>query len=106
MFHVHMGTDTYGKVKQVGPTAVVTKFAMVSGMPLLPLESYYYAGTGEEEGIPILMTMRKVHGLPLARLNMLSVVIAYARAVSGARQRVTRLFGIVVGPTHRPAYQS
>jgi hypothetical protein len=101
MFHVHMGTDTYGKVKKVGPTAVVTRFAMVSGMPLVPLVSYYYAGTGEEQGIPILFTMRKIHGLPLSRLNILSVVIAYARAVCGALLvvgSIILLMRIVGGP--------
>ncbi len=81
------GTDTYGKVKRVGPTTIVTKFAMLSALPLWPVESYYYAGPGESrtEGIPFISwsTTTAIRGMPLARIDRLSVLMAYIRAVCG-----------------------
>ena len=84
MVAVHAGSDTYGRVKKVGSTPVVTKFGMVSAFPLFPLESYYYAGEGNPQGIPFVYTSKAIYGLPLARLDTLSVLMAYARGIFGA----------------------
>jgi hypothetical protein len=84
MAAVHAGSDTYGKVKKVGATPIVTKFAMVSAFPLYPLESFYFAGESGPEGIPFVYTTKTIYGLPLARVDSLSVAMAYARGIFGA----------------------
>ncbi len=83
MVIVRLGYDTYGKVKTVGLTPVVTRFAMVSAIPIFPRESYYYVGERVPEGIPLVSTAKKINGLPLARLDLLSVIVAYARGFFG-----------------------
>ena len=95
MVAVHAGTDTYGKVKQVGLTPVVTKFAMLSGVPIYPLESLYFAGEGTPEGVPFIYTSTAIYGLPLARLDLLSVIMAYARGVFGLLT-IAGFFGLFV----------
>jgi len=57
---------------------------MVSAFPLFPLESYYYAGEGNPQGIPFVYTSKAIYGLPLARLDTLSVLMAYTRGIFGA----------------------
>jgi hypothetical protein len=88
MVTVVVGSDTYGSVKKVGPTPVVTRFEMFSGVPLIPEESYYFVGFGETtwEGIPLLFHRRttEVHGIPLALLDGPSVLMAYFRGLCGA----------------------
>ncbi len=88
MYHVHIGSDTYGRVKKVGSMPIVTKFFMVSLFPVLPLESFYLIRLGEStsEGIPFIARAHwaNIKGIPLARVNKLSVVMAYARGVLGA----------------------
>ncbi|HEY3964726.1 MAG TPA: hypothetical protein VGM05_09270 [Planctomycetaceae bacterium] len=84
MVAVHAGSDTYGNVKKIGDTPIVTKFAMVSAFPLYPLESFYFAGEGNPKGIPFIFTSKAIYGLPLARLDSLSVIMAYARGIFGA----------------------
>lgn len=85
MIHVVVGTDSYGRVKAVGKTAVVTTFSMVQSLPFGPLESYSVWGpaTSETEGVPFFAQVRKVTlcGVPLARVDRTSVAFAYARAV-------------------------
>lgn len=87
MVAVHVGTDTYGRVKRVGATSVVTKFAMIYAFPLIPRESYYMSGAVETttEGIPFVFTTQttRFQGLPLARLDGLSVAMAYLRGLFG-----------------------
>ena len=73
MYYIKIGTDTYGRVKAVSGTSIVTKFAMVNFLPLYPLESYYSFGTGE----------KKSQGVPLTRLDYASVAVAYLRGVFG-----------------------
>lgn len=81
------GTDTYGAVRKVGTTPIVTRFAMLQFIPLIPLESYYLARHGKERysGVPLIFseTSRSIHGLKLARVNRLSVLVAYIRAIGG-----------------------
>jgi hypothetical protein len=85
MIHVVGGTDTYGRVKAVGKTAIVTTFRMVQMLPVEPLESYYVWEpiTSETVGVPFLAHVQKVvvRGVPLARLDRTSVALAYVRAV-------------------------
>ena len=86
--HVVVGTDTYGRVKAVDKTAIVTMFSMVQLMPVGPIESYYVWGpaTSETSGVPFLAFVRsvKLRGLPLARVDRTSVAFAYVRAALAA----------------------
>ncbi len=88
MIHVHAGTDTFGRVKAVAGTAIVTKFAMFQFLPVFPLKSYYFIGKGPttKYGIPFFASTHEasIVGLPLASLDVASVVMAYLRAVAGA----------------------
>lgn len=49
MVPVVVGTDSYGRVKCVGKTPIVTRFEMLQMFPLRPIESMYFCGMGEEE---------------------------------------------------------
>jgi hypothetical protein len=86
--HGVAGSDTYGRVKTVGATPVVTKFAMLQGLPLFPLASFYYAGAGRRQsaGVPFVFGVENsaIAGLPLARVDRLSVAMAYFRGLCGA----------------------
>jgi hypothetical protein len=86
MIHVIAGTETYGAVRKVNSTPVVTRFAMLQLLPVYPLESYYLArlGTETRQGIPLIAShsTRDIHGLRLARLDRLSVMMAYVRALA------------------------
>jgi hypothetical protein len=88
MVHVSAGTDTYGRVKTVSGTSIVTKFAMLQFLPFYPLQSFYFIGTGptERTGVPFLASWTSVaiRGIPLATVDTTSVAIAYARGVFGA----------------------
>jgi hypothetical protein len=88
MFHVHIGSDAYGRVKQVGSTPIITKFFMVSMFPVVPLESFYLIRLGEStsEGVPFIAQAhwKKIKGIPLAQIDKLSVAMAYTRGVLGA----------------------
>lgn len=85
---VSFGSDTYGRVKSVNGTAIVTKFFMLNGFPVYPLASFYFVGQSmvESSEIPFLGSIEKieVNGLPLTRLDRTSVVIAYARGLFAA----------------------
>ncbi len=88
MYHVSVGSDTYGRVKKLGATSIVTRFGMVSGLPVFPLESFYLIRLGHltSKGIPFIAQVhsRLIEGIPLARLDLLSVVMAYGRGLLGA----------------------
>ncbi len=88
MVTVVAGSETYGAVRKVGSTPVVTKFVMLQLIPLFPLESYYLARLGKESirGIPLVASQssRSIVGLRLARVDRLSVVMAYIRFVAAA----------------------
>lgn len=85
---ISAGSDTYGRVKNVDGTPVVTKFVMLSAFPVMPIESFYFAGFRGREftGVPVLAWIEttKFSGLPLARIDKLSVLMAYFRAFCGA----------------------
>lgn len=87
MITVVAGTETYGAVRKVASTPIVTKFAMLQFIPLYPLESYYLKRLGKDSfrGIPLIAsaTSRSIVGLRLARVDRLSVAIAYVRAFAG-----------------------
>lgn len=83
--HATAGTDTYGKVKTVLRTPVVTEFTMLQFLPLYPVRSYYFFSTAKAKtgGVPFFLSTHtaKVHGIPLVRVDKASVVMAYLRAV-------------------------
>jgi hypothetical protein len=85
MHHILVGTFAYGRVKKVGSTPIVTRFFMVSGIPVFPLESWYFIRIVAtiSDGVPFIAQNRsmEIEGIPLARLDKLSIAIAYARAV-------------------------
>lgn len=88
MMHVVVGTDTYGRVKTVDKTAIVTEFWMVQMLPFVPLKSYYVWGpaTSEIQGVSLLAPARSVErrGIPLARVDRISVAFAYVRGALAA----------------------
>jgi hypothetical protein len=85
---VTVGSDTYGKTQVVDGTPIVTKFAMVSFLPVWPLQSIYFAGLGKQTGtmIPFVVgsTSQQIIGIPMARLHTQSVCLAVARGIAGA----------------------
>lgn len=97
MIVVTIGADSYGRVKSVDGTPVVTKFGMLSGLPIWPICSYYrYGGDMRSlSGIPLVFHLENVlvHGLPLSRIDRLSVAMAYLRGLAGAMI----LFGSMAG---------
>lgn len=88
MVTVSAGTDTYGRVKSVCGTPIVTKFAMLQALPLYPLQSFYFVGTGRSEivGVPFIASSQSeaIHGISLSHVDTTSVVMAYARGIFGA----------------------
>lgn len=84
---VHLGFETYGKVKRVGNTYIRTRFFMISGLPIWPRESYFATKKSKSSsvGIPFVMgySTSEACGIPLARLDRASVVMAYLRGVFG-----------------------
>ncbi len=85
---VTAGTDVYGAVRRVDRTPIVTKFAMLQLLPIWPIESYYLSRTGKKSGlmIPLLggHTKTPIVGLRLARVDKLSVLMSYVRALAAA----------------------
>ena len=79
MLHVHIAADTFGRVKTVGGTSVVTRFWGVQMIPLLPTASYYVPATATEhaDGVPCV-------AIPLARVDLTSTSMAYLRGLCGA----------------------
>ena len=82
---MHCDLETYGKVKVVGGTPIVTKFFMVNLFPVYPLQSYYFSHVNKEamDEVPFLGFRLSISGIPLARIDRTSVVIAYLRGVCG-----------------------
>ena len=79
------GTDTYGRVKKISGTPIVTKFAMLQSLPVFPLVSYYFIGLGPTQvtGFPLLggSEYTPIIGIPLKSVDKTSVLMAYARAL-------------------------
>jgi len=102
------GTETYGRVKAVDGTPVVTKFAMLQLLPLWPLESFYRTGKGKSTstGIPFFASSRTetIRGIPLARIDKTSALIAYIRAICApfAIVGVVLLVTVLVSSVGRP----
>jgi hypothetical protein len=90
-----VGVDTFGRVKQVGNTPIVTRFFMLSWLPIWPLQSYYRTGEDvvRHEGVPFLFHSQtvEINGIPLRRIDRLTVVMAYLRAFAA----VLTLFGSI-----------
>jgi hypothetical protein len=61
---------------------------MLSAIPIIPLESFYFVRFGETNsvGIPFLVQTHttEIEGIPLAHVDKLSVVMAYARGIFAA----------------------
>lgn len=85
MTSISVGTDTYGRVKAVSGTPVVTRFAMLQFLPVYPLQSFYFvkAGPSSATKIPFLgrTYFASVVGIPLSSLDPASVAMAYVRAI-------------------------
>jgi hypothetical protein len=100
MISVTAGTDTYGAVRKVRKTPIVTKFAMLELFPIFPIESYYLSHLGQisHEGIPLIYaeTSRSIVGYRLARVDRLSAVVTYVRAI-GAAFAVVGSIGLIFG---------
>jgi hypothetical protein len=83
MVTVIAGTDTYGKIKKVGTTPIVTKFRMLWYFPIVPVASFYFAGIQHTatEGVPLGLRHETsvIHGIALARVDKFSVLIAFVR---------------------------
>lgn len=81
--HMTIGSDTYGRVKSINGVPVITKFGMFNFLPIFPIASFYYLGnlTQRSQGIPLLAssTTTTFSGLQLAKLDKLSVTLAYVR---------------------------
>lgn len=84
MITISAGTDTYGRVKSVHGTPIVTKFAMLQFIPLFPLESIYLTGAGSVSNavIPFVASFQSVEtqGIRLANTDRTSVLMAYVRS--------------------------
>ncbi|MFO0944029.1 MAG: hypothetical protein U0930_25105 [Pirellulales bacterium] len=85
---MQVGSDTYGSVKKIKGTPIVTSFVMLQMLPVYPRKSYYYLGEGQRsfEGIPFFAEheKRQFFGIPLASIDRASVVLAYVRGLCGA----------------------
>lgn len=85
MVTVAVGTDTFGRVKTVRGTPIVTKFATLQFLPVYPLQSFYYISSGPTEsiGVPFIGSVQSagIQGIQLANIDRTSVLIAYIRSV-------------------------
>jgi hypothetical protein len=85
LMYVSAGTKFYGLVKKVGDVSIVTRFIMFQEMPVFPLESHYLIGEERTEtsGVPFLAATHKsiANSIPLAKVDWLSVIFGYIRAV-------------------------
>jgi hypothetical protein len=97
------GTDTFGRVKSVGGTPIITKFAMLQFLPVFPLESFYFTARGKPRvsGIPfvVLSHSAAIYGIPLARVSRTSVAMAYIRGGFGA-MTIVGFLAMVPGMMH------
>lgn len=88
MILVTFGSDTYGRVKKVATTSIITKFGMVQFAPVVPLESFFYArrGISNSDLISLVFGVEATtaRAIPLARIDKFSVAMAYFRGFCGA----------------------
>ena len=99
MIHVTAGTDVYGAVRSVNGTPIVTKFAMLQFFPLYPVQSFYLRRLGRRSrtGVPLIAgtETRDIVGIPCNRINFLSALVAYLRAI-GATLVLFAAMGIFI----------
>jgi hypothetical protein len=85
MVTVTVGADTYGRVKCVCGTPIVTKFAMLNSLPIYPLKSFYFTGSGPTEviGNPFVESSHagEAYGIQLAKVDLTSAIMAYVRGL-------------------------
>lgn len=99
---VTAGSDIYGAVRRVDGTPIVTKFAMLQFVPLFPLESYYLRRVAKKSGVSVPLlggySSQAIAGLRLAKLDRLSVLVAYLRGIGAVLAVVSciGLFGMLV----------
>jgi hypothetical protein len=111
MIHVSFGTDTYGAVRSVARTPVVTKFWMLQAFPVFPLESYYLLRLGKKtrSGVPLLggESHQEIIGLPCRRISRLSVLVTYVRGIAAVFVLLSMivLLGFAVVSLTDPAFQ-
>lgn len=94
---VSVGTDTYGRVKRVGNTAIVTKFFAVGGFPLGSVTSYYVVGKrkfpADKPPLADIRQLGPIEAIPLRRVDAASERMALIRACLGVLIAVGALFG-------------
>src|SRR5690349_7327227 len=87
MVVVTAGSDTYGRVKVVAGTPIVTQFFMVQLLPVYPLRSFYFLSADhvKSSGIPGIAAVysREFNAIPLAKIDRASVAMAYIRGLFG-----------------------
>jgi hypothetical protein len=87
MVGIMFGSDVYGAVHRVRGTPIVTRFWMLYLLPVVPVESLYLRRLGQQTGLMIPFvggaTQTKVYGIRCARIDLLSVGIAYIRGIAG-----------------------
>jgi hypothetical protein len=107
MLFVSAGTDTFGRVKVVSGTAIVTKFFMFQMLPIFPLKSFYLIRLGKTvtSGIPIIAesNSREIVGIPLASVDITSVIMTYVRAILSAFLIFGVLGSMIMLIDHEPA---
>ncbi len=93
---VSVGTDTYGRVKTVGNTAIVTKFFAVGGFPLGAVTSYYLVGKrkfpADKPPLADIRQLGPVEAVPLRRIDAASERMALIRGCLGVLVLVGALF--------------
>lgn len=99
MTKIVAGTETYGRIKNVDGTPVVTQFAMLYWIPLWPVRSFYLSRLGETKAGGILFlasrTEREIVGVQLNRICTASVLFGYLRGLIGTVFLLGMLFSIV-----------
>ena len=98
---IHIGTDVYGAVRSVDRTSIVTKFGTFQFIPVIPLESYYYAKVKKESSptrplFGIKMNEDAV-AIPCNRLNWLSVLVGYFRAAGTVMLLIGGIGVVIMG---------
>lgn len=87
LFGIKIDRDTFGRVKVVDGTGIVTVFTTVNLIPLYPHRSLYMKPRdprrGGSESVPVRDDGRAPQLLPLASVDRTSAAVAYLRALFG-----------------------
>ena len=89
-----LSTQNYGRVKTVKKIPVVTQFLIFHQLPVIPLQSVYDLGYARNIPFAAQSSDTIIQGLKLARIDIASVLIAYARYFFGG---LAVLGGLVSG---------